>query len=227
MSFFESAANFDGGYYCDSEEIEVNLDDDPSYLNTRSSSSKMISLTVDDPFGDEEEKVDEDKAPTGFLQRPSPLQQTSSSGADIVRAAIQMTKAATLKANAELKRKAEMPSTCPIPKRTKREETGKVNGTKLSIVEISKPTILSTDEKSKKRRKDVVPEGSTFPEGSSKYWYYVTDDDEEDSSGKIQEQRKGKNKKINDVKIEAIPSVKTFRAIGVQTSPIKFYSVES
>jgi len=205
---FEHAPNFnDECYYCDSEEIEVNLDE-PSYMN-----SSKVSILDD-------------------VSPPSPLRQTSS-GADIVRTAIQLTKAETLKGNAELKRRnAELPSGGEKKKKslkTKRDdETNNAFEVKTTTeAELIKPTIISTKAKPKKKVTSVpVPatvedKSITSKKAGSRFWYYVSEDEDVEIKSSNQAQ-KGKKTKLDDVKKEAASTAKTFSEIGVQTSPVTF-----
>ena len=229
MSFepFEQAANFNEDcYYCDSEEIEVNLDDEPSYMN--SSNLRTIPQALDDdPFQDNDDVDD-----VSILHPPSPLRQTSS-GADIVRTAIQLTKAETLKGNAELKRRnAELPSGGEKKKKsltTKRDdETNNAFEVKTTTkAELIKPVIISTKAKPKKKVTSVpmpakVEDKSIkSKKAGSRFWYYVSEDEDVEIERSNQAQ-KGKKTKLDDVKKEAASTAKTFHETGVQTSPVTF-----
>jgi len=244
---FEHAPNFnDECYYCDSEEIEVNLDE-PSYMSSINLRTIPQALD-DDPFQDNDDvSILDDVSP------PSPLRQTSS-GADIVRTAIQLTKAETLKGNAELKRRNELPSGGEKKKKslkTKRDdETNNAFEVKTTTeAELIKPTIISTKAKPKKKVTSVpVPatvedKSITSKKAGSRFWYYVSEDEDVEIESSNQAQKgkkkklddvkkeaiessnqaqKGKKTKLDDVKKEAASTAKTFSEIGVQTSPVTF-----
>ena len=202
---FIPAPNFnETAYYCDSEEIEVNLDEPYTTISDR---RMRQPITPIDPFEDDVESDERPPPPSSS----SPLIVQSLSGADIVRTAIQLTKAATLKGNAELKNTLLQKPVSSSKKRPRNSDDAVLINTTIATLE----PVGNDKKKSVKVKKE-----------NSRYWYYKSEDEDESKAVAVAKKEKVKKPKSkNEISKESkkgklsIASLKkTFRSIGVQTS---------
>jgi hypothetical protein len=220
---FDPAPNFnETAYYCDSEEIEVNLDEPYTTISEKITRQPMSTI---DPFED----VESDPPSS------SSLIVQSLSGADIVRTAIQLTKAATLKGNADLKYTLLKKTVSSSKKRPRNSDDSGLINTTIATLE---PRAVGNDKKTSVKVKKET----------SRYWYYKSEDEDESKaiakvkvkkreskavSTKAVKKHESKTKISKESKKEELSSVsfqskkeelssvsleKNFRSIGVQTS---------